>query len=432
MLSGLMMEKNLAKTMTFFTRLIRILKSMLHSYDVYDTVLMAMFFILGYFLYSFMGNSFLTNADGIVSGVVYKFNSEGIELGRLGITLVDKACGMIVSPMLSIIISLIFSGLAVLMIIDILGIKGLCGKIVTYAVLLLSPTFANTMTYFYCAVSYNLAFFLSVFSVFLYKEGLSEYGDNKEFKNIKLKYVIICLICGLLICGSLSLYQAYLAVTAALFVLIDIKVLLERGDKIVAKHCIIQLLICALGVGLYLAVTKLMPFKLASNRGFDKMGSINPVKLPNLVEDTYVNFYNYFFTDSLINNSWMCRKELNAVILFSIIVLLLYILVKLKTARRYLSIFLLIFLTAIYPVACEIITIMAPGVDNYGSTGIIIVPAMSFIYILPYYFQELIRIGVKQAIRRRACTQIIFSIPIALVFLDTFASCVCYGKHIVA
>jgi len=145
-----------------------------------------------------------------------------------------------------------------------------------------------------------------------------------------------------------------------------------------------------IGVGGYLIVLKIMRVSLSSGRGFDQMGKIELSQVPILLQQAYHNFWQYFCGNELLNNDWMFRKWINAIILLTFVGLIIYKVVKDKLYRDKFLFILLIGLVAILPIGFEVLTIIAPEVDPLGTTGILLVPAMCLLYMALIWFAMLL------------------------------------------
>ncbi|MCM1264016.1 MAG: glucosyltransferase domain-containing protein, partial [Butyrivibrio sp.] len=242
--------------------------------------------------------------------------------------------------------------------------------------LLLSPNISSTFTYYYCMVPYVFSYFLGICTCWL----IIKNGN---------KWIII--IGGILIAIQCSLYQAYVSVTivVALLYLIFVCFTDTKLEKILAR--MLSFFSSGLiGIGIYLVLLKIMRIELVSSRGFDKMGSIDINKLPLLFGKSYAAAYDYFFGNSLLNNSWLHRDFLNLIIILLLVGMCAYLLVKRKIYQHIWRMLLIFFFIILLPVGLEIMVIAAPDVDTFGTTGILLVPAMSLIYMSIIFFQAMI------------------------------------------
>ena len=335
--------------------------------------------IIGWIVYSPLSINYLTNPDG-VSGIIYKSGSEGAEFGRIGIGYIDNIFGRVVSPSLMLVVSLFLLSVGIVLIgkifdfdesyVKTIGVLGLF--------LLFSPCISSTLTYYYCMVSYCLAFLLSTLAIGLVIE-------NKNFK--------LVLMSGLLISISLTLYQAYLSVSVTLCMLYIIYMILNEKSTRQVLYTMTRFLVAGgIGVFSYLGIIGLLSIPLSENRSFNEMGRIDIKLLPGLIKETYYNFFEFYFGNDLLNNSWMMRDYLNGFVFIILIIEVLYVICIKKIYKHKVNLILLCSMCFLLPIGFELITIIAPGVDSYGSTGVIIVPAMFLIYIFPIVISSCIKI----------------------------------------
>lgn len=336
------------------------------------------FFILtGYMIYSPMTSNFHTNPDGIAIGLVYKPSSEGGDLGRIGIRAVDVLFGRIISPNLMLIVSLCLLGITVGLLIKIFHIELLIDMILVGVLMLLMPTTSSIFTYYYCMVPYMLACLLSVYACYI-----------TISKNQKKCFFIVG---GGAVAVSLMLYQAYLSVTIVVALLYLIYMLLIKPAKEVLRMAFRLCLMGISGVGLYLGLLKITRIQISSNRGFDKMGHINIVRLPVLIRNAYSAFVDYFLGNGLLNNSWMYRDFFNLVVLILCMGMLVYLFIVKRVYRQIGKMILFWGLVLLLPIGFEVMVVVAPDVNTYGSTGILLVPAMGLVYMAAIFFCTLVK-----------------------------------------
>lgn len=238
--------------------------------------------------------------------------------------------------------------------------------------LILSPSVSNTLTYNYCSDSYMIAYLLSVIAAFLL---LTRTG------------VLSWLTAVAAVLLSLTLYQAYVGVTITLCLFWAIQYCLI--GTISSKRFFIRIGRALsggiLGVWLYLLLFKMYQLitgtMAADNRGFNHMGRLPLEEMPSLLKQTYLAALQYFFSDELINNSWLHRNLFNLLIVgmgFFAVVLLLRQNYRIMNKWRYLFV---LFGIASIPLALGCIVILAPEANIYEATGLLMLPQMNFAYI---------------------------------------------------
>lgn len=335
-----------------------------------------LFVSLGYMIYSPMTINYLTNPDGICIGLVYKPYSEGEELGRIGIKIIDILLGRIISPNLMLIISLFILGWAVYFLTEIFDVKSLINMLLLGIIALVMPTTSSTFSYYYCMVPYIMSYFMAVFASYI------------TIKNTN-KWVVI--ISGGIIALQLMLYQAYLSVTVVIALLYLVYMLYTEPMITKIKNMALRfILMDIIGVGTYLLSLKILNVPLSSNRGFNRMGYININTLSQLIRKSYIAFGDYFFGNRLLNNRWLYRNLFNGLVFALLLGIFVYLGIREKMYKQLYRVILGGGIIAILPIAFELMVIIAPDVDTFGTTGILLVPAMSFVYMSIIFFQPLI------------------------------------------
>ena len=354
--------------------------------------------ILGWIVYSPMCTNYFTNGDGVSCGLVYKGWSEGAEMGRIGIGFVDQFfLGRIVSPSFNLLLCLFFIGVALIMVFSVFGINSYLEQMLAVTLILVMPCLSSTLTYYYCMVPYMLAFLCTVASVWIISKGR--------------KWAVP--VSAVLMMVSLTMYQAYLSVSVTMFMIWLLSLFLFDDDT---RRTVIMMFQSACstmaGVAGYLLLIKCTHVQLTESRSFDKMGQIDLGQLDELVARAYHNFFDYFLGNELINNSWMGRSTLNAVVLIIFIGEIIFIIRKRKIYKNIISMVFTILIICCLPLGFELIVLMAPGLNTLGTTGILIVPAMVFLYLSIIIFNP-VRLFSDGCIRRCVCT--VWILPLVML-----------------
>ncbi|WP_176757351.1 glucosyltransferase domain-containing protein [Butyrivibrio sp. INlla14] len=334
---------------------------------VKNSLFVIVFIMFGWIAYAPMTTNFLSNPDGIYLGIINRDGDGSAAFGRIGVGAVIKLMYSVVSPNLMMIIALFILGIAICLIADAFDVDSFVGIGVLGGILLLSPAMSSQLTYYYCMVQYLLAYLLGACAFYLIAKHDSW---------------ITVVIASVAICIQLTLYQAFLSVTCALGAFYLLKLVLTNTDikKVLVK--MLKFIIAAVaGVLSYVSLLKVLHVELADTRGFDKLGQIDIILRIKLVKYAYVYFIDFMFGNDYINNSWMHRDYVNIFVLAAFLVLLTMIVVKNKLYKKMSSLLLIIVYVLALPVCYELMVIMAPEVDIHGTTGIIMVPAMSIYYM---------------------------------------------------
>ncbi|MCD8179531.1 MAG: hypothetical protein LUE98_19895 [Tannerellaceae bacterium] len=115
------------------------------------------------------------------------------------------------------------------------------------------------------------------------------------------------------------------------------------------------------------------------------MGSLDIRELPTQIIQIYKWFWEFFFGTTFMDNTWGYRCEIN---LIAFVIIILYIEVFLVThlKNRLRILFTNVFLLLI-PLALMSIVILAPEVSITGATGVLMLPSIVYVYIIPLTFK---------------------------------------------
>lgn len=306
----------------------------------------------------------ILTADVLLNTGYYSFYSWEISLGRFGLYVVGLLKGFLVIPQLEIFLSILLFIGSIILIFDLLEIKNkviqiLCGILVS-----LSPVVSATLLFHYCAFAYSLAFFLSVLAIYLLVKS----------KHKSVKYVIP----SFLITLSLSMYQAYLAISLTLLLLWWMVQILKK--KFLWKEFFISFGIIVLGALFYFILMKLslliFHVDLSSYRGASEFGIDTIFDIPSRIINAYQSFYQYYFTDSIVSNSNMFMQVFYIVMFILLFIGIGYSFYQNKISFKH-SLLFLLFLTLI-PVFINIIVIILPDTKMQL--------LMSSAYLLVFFF----------------------------------------------
>lgn len=236
--------------------------------------------VYGIAVHSFALNNILHNHDNIASqpggyGI-------GAPLGRWFLEILgqvfDKAGLNYNLPTVNGLIYIAILAVTAGFLVSVLDIKSKPSAALIGALFVAFPTVTATMIYRYTVIFYGIGILFAVLAVWVMQRWKRGY-----------------LLSVLLIALSMGIYQAYIPVTIALFVLLLIQKGLRREAD--AKELILQgLLDCAVlivGLVLYYAGMKLSllfwKLPLTEYQGIDTMGSISLSQLPRLVWKAFSN-----------------------------------------------------------------------------------------------------------------------------------------------
>ncbi len=242
-----------------------------------------------------------------------------ISLGRFLIPFSDLFRGTIVVSVLTTALSLICISLTTIFLTETLKIKKGYLKILVGILLAVTPTISLTFMYPYTAFGYSLAMLFSVLSV---------YFLNKE-KN--KKNVILSLLC---IIATLAFYQAYLCFITALFVITYLFKLIEQ-EKVTIKEFLVDLCIIAIGMVLYYicfnVIVMLLNLSITDYSNGSSIFGLETFKnIWHSIQNTYITFYQFYFTDEILNNVAWYRHFLYGGMLILIMLNFIVIIIEKK------------------------------------------------------------------------------------------------------
>lgn len=267
-----------------------------------------------------------------------------ISLGRFLIPFADIFRGSVVVSILTTTLSLIAIGFASIFLNETLKIRKTYLKIVISILLVVTPTISLTFMYAYTSFGYSLAMLFAVLSVYFLNK-------TKHKKNI-----ILALIC---IVAALGFYQAYLSYITALFAITLIFKIIE-DKKVIVKEFLINILIIVIGMIMYyiclIAITKILNLTISDYSNGNAILSIETFKnLFSSIQNTYTTFYNFYFTDQIVNNISWFRNILYAVMFILIMINFITITINNKIYKVPSKIITLIIMILAFPIfTCSI------------------------------------------------------------------------------
>lgn len=315
----------------------------------------------------------LSNPDGYWNSETFKINYNWENaLGRFGLRYVGRLLGSFSSSFLSIPINIFLLVIIGGLISSLLNINKKSKYLLITLLLMFSMSMSTTLSYHYSSVGYILSFLFSVIPVYII------------FKTDNYLYTIISAI---LLTISISLYQAYIAVTIFLIIIKLIQLLLiDLENNEIIKYIAKSLIFGILGTSLYLLIAKnsqiLFGVALDSGRGFSTMGNIGISQLPILISRAYTNWFDYYFTNNFITNSWYFKNIINIILYVSGFLAIIYIIYKNNIYKDKFKIILLTLIILTLPIALAIMSILSPEALSTDVTGLLMVPQTILFYVL--------------------------------------------------
>lgn len=220
-------------------------------------------------------------------------------------------------------------------------------------ILISFPSAVSTLFFKYTAAYYGLAILLSVLAVWF-------------LKKYKFGFPLSCLCVAL----ALGIYQAYLPLTASIFVLLLIKESLEEQKITFGKILGRGIYYCSsmlAGLILYYIILQMFlhyyDISLSSYQGISDMGNFQISALPGLIKTTYVSFFMLPLKDYCnLAQMGFVKFSYFALGIISIAIILWHIV---KTKKNILVSAITAVLLIVFPVAVNLIAVMCPNSTIY-------------------------------------------------------------------
>lgn len=314
----------------------------------------------------------ITGPDTLINSMYHQADIWEAMLLRFGLDFVQMLKGNIVSPILATLISSIFLGISVILVIDILEIKNKFLKYLIALVFTVAPNISAALSFFYCSDAYMLGMLLAIIPVLIIRKS-----KNKNFP---------ILVGGLLIALAMGMYQTYLSVTMVLCIAtLIIDILNKKETKEIFISLFKYMTMGIIGIILFYLISYitiiLKNLQVSAYNGADSIGFATLLNIFNLLPESYQSFFNYFFNDKILPNT-IWNTNLFYIVIFSVaLISILYIIIKEKIYKNIVNIILICIFIIISPVCFGIIEIIVPDVNIH------ILMACSMIYIIPIFLK---------------------------------------------
>lgn len=257
------------------------LRYLIQKFHAYRTPFLTAM-ICGLLAYGFTITNKLVNHDE-----VYTLFGKGgtLDLGRWGLKFIQAIFPNFSMPWIYGIITIFFIALSACVICRIFSLKSSLLQILVAGSIAVFPSLTATLAYMFTVSAYSVAFFAAVLAVYWMK--------NPTKKSVILAFLAMV--------GSLSLYQAYVALTASLLILLLVQQLLT-GEKVsqVLRRGLGYVLFLAVSMGVYYLITQAL--LLLRGAGFSGYASNNLnlslADIPGKIALAYTSFFQ-FFTQNL-------------------------------------------------------------------------------------------------------------------------------------
>ncbi len=334
--------------------------------------------ISGILIHLYIITNKLTNWDDI-AGI---FISDGwLEFGRWGINFKQLIFPHVSIPLFNGIMALIFVSLSACLICDILDIKTKNNRILIGIILVSFPVLAGTFSYMFLAHAFMLGFLLSVLSVYFAKK------DNKYFTILSIVLLIL----------SLSIYQAYISITATLLLILLIKDCINiKNTKQIIYKALKFLAILFFGLLFYMVITKIIlkvfQTSFANYQSMDSMGKLSVFGIVRGIYRCYAHLVEQIIRKHIMVPTISTRLFYTIVILLDI-GFICYILWK--NRKNKLNLLMMLLFIILVPITMNMVYILNENVEYHG----IMMYGDCFIYIILVLFIDKVAKKYRTALK---------------------------------
>lgn len=299
-------------------------------------------FMIGIVIFLFLINlplitKNIITADVLLNNSFYNGYSWEVSLGRFGLYIIGLLKSYLSIPHIELFISYLLISGSIILLFELFDIKKKLNKILVILVICVSPIISSTLLFHYCSVGYLLSFFLSILSLYIYYKWDNKYG----------RFIIPII----LLVASLSMYQAYLSFIISIFIFYNLKLLIS--SKIDYKKTVPYIGIIISSLIIYFILMKLSQLFLHIDMSYysnaSSIGLSTILTIPKKIIDSYILFYNFFFTDSIMKNNYLHNSIFYILIgMFLITYLIINTWKKKINIKNLILIFIILLLAPIY------------------------------------------------------------------------------------
>lgn len=338
-----------------------------------------------------MANNYIYHDATILDGLGITFGIGRWALGFSGL-LNNLILGNFNLPFLNVATSLFFIALSSMTVVKIFSVKKSFTAMFIGALMTVYPVVTSSFAYNFTATYYFLSLYLVCLSIEKVKAAVSENtvltedGKKPVIQN-KKALIIAVVISALMIALSAGFYQAYLSVAATLSVailLVDIYINEKTALQTVMNGVIYAVTLLS-GLIFYLVLNKISMAvtnnAMVAYQGAEDFGKLEPSKLLGKLIEAYMHFFYIKW------NGINAEKSMWAFVILFILMAVIVICKNLfKKKMAVSSVVLFFILTAILPVAVNLVYLMSTS-DNY-SVHTLMRYATAFVLIVPLVLIE--------------------------------------------
>lgn len=360
-----MKDKDVKKDKVNQNNVLNYLKERLEKFWQNYNVMFIVTIIIGIIAHGFMIANKLPNHDDLQS-----LYSKGLtfEMGRWGLEIIKYIFPNYSMPWLNGIIFLLLISVSAILIAKILGIKSKIKQCLIGAIMITYSSITSTMAYMFTTSSYGVAILLAVLAVYY------------AIKMGKKSHLILSVICIIL---SLSIYQAYICITATLFLILLIKDCLGKDTlKNILLRALKFLTILIISSLIYLAsvifINYITGYSLEDYQGADSLSSISILEILNGIKKCYLVMPRLILRDYYGVSAGILLKLGYGISFITIFILALVILKRLIKESKTRAV-LFIILGILMPLTMNLLYIVNDKTEMHS----LMVYANFFVLILP-------------------------------------------------
>lgn len=270
------------------------------------------------------------------------------------------------APGLNGVMAVVFLAIAAPFIVDLCRIRSVTGAVLAGAALVTFPSVASNMTFMYAAPTYSLSILMMVLSVWCTRSW--KFGWALA---IPLQVL------------SMAIYQAYLALEAALFLLVLLLDQADHADREVRKSLrdgLQALLVMAGGAACYLLSVKLSGYELVTYRGTNAMQAAGIGTYVEAAARAYHRILQYFVTaPESFGGGALHVFHVGIVILSAALYVLLFC--KKRLWQKPGNAALYVIYLGLFPLGMGLVYLIAVG-EQHASTVMIFAYCMQYLFLI--------------------------------------------------
>lgn len=270
------------------------------------------------------------------------------------------------APGLNGVMAVVFLAIAAPFIVNLCRIRSVTGAVLVGAALVTFPSIASNMTFMYAAPTYSLSILMMVLSVWCTRRW--KFGWALA---IPLQVL------------SMAIYQAYLALEAALFLLVLLLDQVDHADREVRKSLrngLQALLVMAGGVACYLLSVKFSGYELVTYRGTNAMQAAGFGTYVEAAARAYHRVLQYFVTAPESFGGGALHAFHVGIVVLSVVLCVLLFCQSGLWKKPGNAILYLIYL-ALFPLGMGLVYLIAVG-EQHASTVMIFAYCMQYVLLI--------------------------------------------------